>query len=170
MVEFIGSAVILVGIGYAAWLLFDYLKKILEALLRVEAILKPMGVASGVEFYTNINGQNQKVTSMLLKVNQNLPVSVKFKDKFGNDAAVDGVPVWAVTDVALADLEVAADGLSAVLKPKGAVGTLKVQVTADADLGEGVKSILGELEVQLLPGEAVTVELTPGEPTDQTVA
>lgn len=104
---------------------------------------------------------------MFLKVSDQLPLSVELKDKFGNAANVDGKPVWAVTDEALASIEVSEDGKSAVLKPKGAVGSLKVQVSADADLGEGVKSIVGELAVDLLPGEAVTVEIKAGEAVPQ---
>lgn len=104
---------------------------------------------------------------MFLKVSQNLPLTIEVKDKFGNLAKVDGAPTWAVTDSTLATVEVAEDGMSAVLKPSGSVGTLKVQVSADADLGEGVKSILGELDVELLAGEAVSVSISAGEAVDQ---
>ncbi len=103
---------------------------------------------------------------MFLKVNQKLPVSVAFKDKFGNSAKVDGLPVWVATVPELVTLEVAEDGMSAMILPVGPEGVLKIQVSADADLGEGVKSILGELELELLTGEAVAVELTAGAPVD----
>lgn len=104
---------------------------------------------------------------MNLKITQNLPVSVKFSDKFGNAAAVDGKPEWSVTDESLASLDVADDGMSVLVKPSGKLGSFKVQCSADADLGEGVKAILGELAIDLLPAEAVKVDLSAGEPVDQ---
>ncbi len=106
---------------------------------------------------------------MKLKISQNLPVSVTFEDKFGNTAQVDGLPSWAVTDEKLATLEVADDGMSAVVKPTGLAGSFKVQCSADGDLGEGVKSILGELDIDLLPGDATTVDLKAGDPVDAPV-
>lgn len=104
---------------------------------------------------------------MFLKVNQNLPLSVKFEDAKGNEATVDGAPIWAVSDEALAKLEVAEDGLSALLIPSGKVGSFKVQCTADGDMGEGSKSIMGEMDIDLLPADAVKVGLIAGEPVDQ---
>lgn len=140
------------------------LKKQLD---EIQKSLMPKGDDVSIEFYTIINGQKTKVEKMFLKVSDQLPLSVELKDKFGNKAVVDGKPVWAVTDEALASVEVAEDGMSAVLKPKGQVGALKVQVSADADLGEGVKSIVGELDVDLLPGEAVVVEIKAGDAVPQ---
>lgn len=117
-------------------------------------------------FYTIIEGQKQRIKNMKLQVIQKLPVSVSFQDKLGNAAAVDGLPSWALTDESLAKLEIAADGMSAMVIPLGPVGSFKVQVSADADLGEGVKSILGELDIDLLPAEAVVVQIVAGEPQD----
>lgn len=123
--------------------------------------------AAIIEFYTIIDGVKRKVENMFLKVSQNLPLSIEIKDKFGNVAKVDGAPVWSLTNPILGILEVSEDGMSAVLKPVGGVGSLKVQVNADADLGEGIKSILGELDVDMLAGEAVSVAISAGEPVDQ---
>jgi hypothetical protein len=96
---------------------------------------------------------------MFAKVTQKVKISISIKDKFGNAAKVDGTPAWGLTDEALGTLAVEADGMSALLEPKGVVGALKVQVSCDADLGEGVKPILGELDVELLAGDAEVVEL-----------
>ena len=119
-----------------------------------------------VEFYTLINGEKRKVSKMFLKVSQSLPLFVAFVDAKGNVATVDGAPAWAVSDESLATLVVAADGLSAVIMPVGPLGSFKVQVKADADLGGGVKEILGELDIELVGGEAVAVNISAGEPTD----
>lgn len=96
---------------------------------------------------------------MFLKVTEKAKISIKISDKFGNEAKVDGKPVWALS-AELGTLEVAEDGLSAVFSPGPAVGALMVQVKADADLdATGVKEILGELALDLLAGEAEKVEL-----------
>lgn len=48
-----------------------------------------------------------------------------------------------------------------------APGTTTVQVTADADLGAGVVPIVGTLEIEVLPGQAVSVTIAPGTPENQ---
>ena len=138
-----------------------------KTLERIEALLKPAQSVPAIEFYTIIGGQRKKVVHVFLKVSDKLPMLIEIKDKFGNAAQVDGVPQWAVTDASLAELEVAADGMTAMVKPLGTVGVFDVQVTADADLGEGVKTILGVLPVELLPGEAVSVNIAALAPVPQ---
>lgn len=96
-------------------------------------------------------------------------VSIELKDKKGNPAAVDGVPAWATDNTEVLALEPAADGMSCKVT---AVGTLTatpvvVQVTCDADLGEGTKPVIGTLEVNVVAGEALQVSLTPGPLQDQ---
>lgn len=103
---------------------------------------------------------------MNLKVTQKLPLSIKPVDKFGNDAKVDGKPEWSLTDPALGDLAVSDDGMSCELTPKGPVGSCIVQVSADADLGEGVKAILGELPMEFLAGDAESLSISAGAPSD----
>lgn len=98
---------------------------------------------------------------------QQLPLSIAIKDKNGNAAKVDGAPVWALTDETLGRLDVAEGGMSAVFVAAGLAGALKIQVKVDADLGEGVKEILGELDVDILGLEAVVVEIIAGEAQPQ---
>jgi len=101
---------------------------------------------------------------MQLKVTNKLPLSLKLIDKFGNDARVDGLPLWALTNPAMGVLAVATDGMSAVLTPAGVLGSFAVQVSADADMGEGVKVIVGNLPLDLLPGDATEIQIVSGEP------
>lgn len=122
--------------------------------------------AERINFYAEVNGIKRKVESMFLKVTQSLPVSLSITDKKGNAAKVDGAPVWAVTDESLASLSVAEDGMSATLTPIGPIGSFSVQVKADADLGEGVKEIIGELAVELSAGDAEVIALSAGQPSD----
>lgn len=96
---------------------------------------------------------------MFLKVTQKAKISISIKDKHGNEAKVDGLPLWSLSSD-LAEMTVAADGMSAELAPKGTVGACLVQVKCDADLGEGVKEILGELNLDLLAGDAESVSLS----------
>ena len=119
-----------------------------------------------IEFYTTIDGQLTKVDKMVTKVSQHQPLSIVAKDVFGNIATVDGAPAWSLSDPSLAILDIAADGMSAVLKPIGPVGSLIVQATADADMGAGVVPILASLPVDLIAGTAVSVEMAAGAPID----
>lgn len=127
--------------------------------------LKPTNAAK-IKFFTLIDGKKEEITNMLLPVSKKLPLSLEIVDAKGNPAAVDGAPFWDLTDAALGALTVAADGLSAEFVPAGATGTLKVQVKADADLGAGLKELLGELELTLIGGEAVAIAIKAGEPVD----
>lgn len=101
---------------------------------------------------------------MFLLASQKLPLSIEAKDQFGNAAQLDGAPVWAVTDEAVGKLEVAEDGLSAVFTPTGVAAATVVQVTCDADLGDGVRELLGTLDIEVISGEAVVVGIVPGNP------
>lgn len=143
-------------------------KKVNQKLYSIEALLRSAdGDARAIEFYSLIGGQKVRVVHMFLKVSDDLPLSVSIVDAKGNPAKVDGRPQWAVTDEALAKLEVAEDGMSAMLKPIGPIGTFQVQVKADADLGEGVKDLLGVLDIELLAGEAVAIAIAAGEAVPQ---
>jgi hypothetical protein len=132
----------------------------------IEQGLKPSTVATTIEFYTNEEGKNKKVDKMFLKAGQKIPLAIKIKDAQGNDAKVDGAPVWVLSAEGMGSLKVAKDGMSAVFKPSGVVGLVKAQVMIDADLGEGVKAIYGELEIEVLSSEAVAIEISAGEPVD----
>lgn len=58
----------------------------------------------------------------------------------GKPATVDGIPVWTVTS-GDAIVEPDADGLGAFIISADAPGTAEWKVEADADLGEGVRTI-----------------------------
>lgn len=102
-----------------------------------------------------------------LKVTQKAPVVLKVTDSKGNPGLLDGKPVWSLSNPDLADLVLADDALSGSLVPKGPVGSLTVQVHGDGDLSEGVRDILGELQVDLIPGDSVKIALELGAATDQ---
>lgn len=102
---------------------------------------------------------------MLLLTNaQKVTLSVKPVDQYGNVAKVDGVPKWTVSDPNILECAVAADGLSAVVMAMGPLGTAQVNVAADADLGAGVRTISGALDIQVEAGEAVALNIAAGVP------
>lgn len=152
----------LVLIVYFLFTISIKLSRVLRALKRIG---KP-STASRVEFYTALDGIKRKVFFMNVKVTQSLPLMIQPVDKFGNPAQVDGVPAWSLTDPSKGSIAPSDDGMSATFTPSGPLGEVMVQVSADADLGEGVKSILGELPISILAGEAVSVSISAGTPSD----
>ena len=101
---------------------------------------------------------------------QKCALSVDFRTAAGNPAKVDGVPAWSVSDENVLEVQPAADGLSAVVLAKGPLGVGQVRVTADADLGTGVREINGLLDVEVVASEATSVIVVSGTPEEQNPA
>jgi len=104
---------------------------------------------------------------LLLTDSQKCALAITIVDKKGNAAKVDGVPSWSSSDESVATVTAAEDGLSASVVAAGPLGTAQINVTADADLGEGVKPIAGVLEVQVVGGETASVAISAGTPEEQ---
>lgn len=98
---------------------------------------------------------------------QQVTLGVKFLDKKGQPAKVDGVPVWLTDNSEVLALTPAADGLSCLVKAVGPLGTAKVSMTADADLGAGVIDLVGVEDVTVTAGQATVVSITAGPPEEQ---
>lgn len=142
--------------GEAASERFDVL---VQKLSTIEQALIPSEAAHFV-FLSISDGVILEVSQMQMSVEKVCQLKIAPVDKFGNPAKVDGAPAWSLTDPALGSLAVDADGMGAVFTPAGTVGALSVQVNADADLGDGVKTIAGELPLELLAGEAIAVNVS----------
>lgn len=138
-----------------------------DLLNRLAPASTPVELAALIEFYTLTGGQKTKVVKMNLKDSDKVSLSIAIKDAKGNPAQVDGIPVWSVTDPSLASLNVSADGMSADLLASGPLGSCQVQVNADADLGAGVTSILGTLDLTIIAGDAVSIDIAAGVPSAQ---
>jgi hypothetical protein len=134
------------------------LSKIDQSVEKMVLLLSPKEAAA-IEFYAVENGQSRKVTKMKMQANQKLKVSIKIKDKFGNEAKVDGVPAWSQMDDSKGSLVASEDGMSAEFSPSGPVGTNEIKVSCDADLGEGVKPLEGKLEIEIEAGQAEVLEI-----------
>jgi hypothetical protein len=104
---------------------------------------------------------------IVITATQQVALSISVADRRGNPARVDGTPAWSTSDATILTVEPAADGMSAVAKAVGAVGTAQVNVTADADLGEGITPLAGVLDVEVLAGQAVAVNIAAGTPEEQ---
>ena len=107
------------------------------------------------------------IVAFQLTDSQQTTVTIKPQDKKGNPAPVDGAPQWLVDNPNVLALTPSADGLSCLVAAVGPLGTATVSVKADADLGGGVTELVGLLEVEVTGGQAVTVALEPGTPTEQ---
>lgn len=85
----------------------------------------------------------------------------------GAPARLDGVPQWSSSNPAVATIEPAADGLSAVVRAT-ATGTTQINVVADADLDANeVRELTGVLDVEVKASEAVTLGISAGAPEEQ---
>jgi len=102
----------------------------------------------------------------LFKEGQKASAELRITTASGSPAKVDGIPVWTNSDETVGTLTVAPDGMSAVYAANVA-GTAQIGVTADADLGAGVRPIMGQGDIQVEPGEAVNVQIVFGTPEAQ---
>jgi hypothetical protein len=105
-------------------------------------------------------------TMLVLPDDKKVGLSVHPVDAKGNPAQLQGDPTWSVADPTIATITpVPTEGTSyrADLLP-GKLGTTQVNVSGDADLGEGVTTITGLLDVQVVAGQAVSLEIEAGTP------
>lgn len=94
------------------------------------------------------------------------PVNLVINDKRGNPAKLDGMPVWTSSDESVATVTPSEDGMSATILSLGATGTAQISVSADADLGEGVRTMTGSALIDVIAGEAFAFALMLGEDFD----
>lgn len=92
---------------------------------------------------------------------------VKFVDKKGQPAPVDGPPQWSTDNSDVLALALATDGMSCTISSIGPIGAATVTLQADADLGAGVTPIIGTLDVTITGGTAVSVTIDADPPTEQ---
>lgn len=82
-------------------------------------------------------------------------LSIQWVDKKGNPAKVDGATDWVSSDESILTVEAAAGNpLICNVYSAGPIGPVQVQATADADLGEGVKTITAVCDINVIAGEA----------------
>jgi hypothetical protein len=107
------------------------------------------------------------VNSMVITATQKFTASIDPRDAKGNPTVLDGAPTWASSAPEVITVTPAEDGMSAEIVAAGPVGTGQISVTADARLGEEVVPVAAVLDVEVKPGEAVTLVVNTTAPVEQ---
>lgn len=100
-----------------------------------------------------------------LKATQKVAAKAVFTDKKGNVAPVDGPIEWVTSNSELLALD--PNGAICTVKAVGPIGTASVSAIADADLGEGVKPVRLDAEINVVAGEASVGQITFSPPEEQ---
>ncbi len=102
-----------------------------------------------------------------LKDGEKVTLAIDPRDVDGNPAAIDGAPAWTSSDTTLivvtpnpADAKQA----DAATVPGAPLGTVTISVSVDADLGAGVTTLAGTLDIEKVAGDATVVNVVPGTP------
>lgn len=94
---------------------------------------------------------------------EKVQVTLSPKTSSGKDARLDGKPTWEVVN-GNATLDIAEDGLSAFLISEDTAGSSSIKVSADADLGAGVRTIELILDYTYSNPEAAALGAVVGTP------
>jgi len=92
---------------------------------------------------------------------EKIKVTLDPKTQSGKPATLDGVPTWEVIS-GNGTVVPESDGLSAFLVSGDSVDTVVYRVSADADLGQGVRTIEDTITVTVTNAEAAALGLTAG--------
>ena len=96
-----------------------------------------------------------------LTVGGRATVSVQWNDQNGQPAKVDGPTTWVSSDAATLECVVATGNSQiANLFAPGPIGTVQIQATADADMGEGVRPVTSTIDITVIGGEAQGGDIT----------
>lgn len=142
------------------------MKLIVSGTLNFELIEEEPGFLWSVTY----NGITTKNIKMLVLPNDHkVTASIQPVDSKGNPATIDGLASWSSSSADIVTVtNVSADSLSADVVPGTALGSAQINVTADADLGSGVQTINGVLDVQVVAGQAVGFVITTAPPVPVT--
>jgi hypothetical protein len=109
-------------------------------------------------------GENMAYT---LGADQQVILQVEYVDANGNAATVDGPVQWDSSNPTIVTVTAdAADDMRALVQAVGPVGNAQITATADADLGEGTRTLVTPMDVTVVAGEAVTGTITPVGPAE----
>lgn len=89
-------------------------------------------------------------------VGQKAILTINPTDDKGLPAVVDGLPVWTVVSGDV-NIVVSEDAKTCEVYPNGTEGTVQVDVSVDADRGEGVRTISDSFVGTIAAGEAVSI-------------
>lgn len=140
--------------------IFIFLRVLLQTLFGRRPARKTV-----LKFSVGAPEPKRKPKPMIVKLTNEQKVTVTLNPQTdgGKPAKLDGKPEWSVVS-GDATLNVAEDGLSAEIVSPDVPGQSQVLVQADADLGEGVETISGTLDVQVAGAAAKNLGLSLGIP------
>ena len=99
---------------------------------------------------------------------QEVRAAISPLDPAKNPAQIDGVATWESSDPkVLTVTPVDKTGLVVTISTVGNLGSATVSVTADADLGDGVRSITETMDFEVSAGEASSLNPSIGTPTER---
>jgi len=109
--------------------------------------------------------QQEKEKTMIVKITneQQITLTLNPKTDTGRPAKIDGKATWEKID-GESEVQVAEDGLSALLVSSDNPGTTQVLVKADADIGDGVEEISEIIELQVAGATAKNLGLVASAP------
>jgi len=88
-------------------------------------------------------------------------LSVEWKQANGQPARVDGETAWTSSDESVIELsESAGNSQIVTLISLGPTGTVQIQASADADMGDGMKPVTSVMDITVIGGEAEGGEIT----------
>lgn len=96
---------------------------------------------------------------MQMTDSQQVTLTLAEKDKAGNPVTPSAPPTWLSSATDVVTVTASADGLSATAVATGAIGSATITASAD--------NLTGTLEIDIVSGAAVTVEISAGTPTDK---
>lgn len=104
------------------------------------------------------------MAKLILSRSQKATIVIVPRDKDGNVAPIDGEATFDSSDPGVAEFrdDAGVKKLFAV-----APGTCQVNAQADADLGAGVTTITGVLDVEVTPNPATTLDVVAGSVEEQ---
>lgn len=111
-------------------------------------------------------GTRRTSTMLQLTNTQQCALSVSGVDKKGNPAGLADVTYTSSDPNVASVTQDTVDPSKAVVKAVAA-GTAQINVSADADLGDGVNTLTGALDVTVVAGQATSFTIATGTPTEQ---
>lgn len=111
----------------------------------------------------NAQGVRMKI---ILTTDQKVTITLNPKTPGGHPATLDGTPSWSASDANVIAVQPSEDGKSCSVLATG-TGLATMGASADADLGEGVDTITGEIEFEVVPAEASDLGFEVGQPENQ---
>lgn len=114
-----------------------------------------------LSFTFEMEGQIQEGELKGMKAGGSANYKVTPADEFGNPAKLDGPLDAAVSDETIVRIESKSDdGLTGVIRSVGLLGTANFSVDGDADLGSGIKKVVGQATITVdQPGEVTQLKV-----------